>query len=104
MRLQLNYCNTLLQLKSLNRSVTYKQQRISFLLHRVQQHATNYKYVILRPPLYFSGQSSQQQTRSLGFDSQCHYILCVAVGLDRDPLSLVNISEELLERIVAALV
>jgi hypothetical protein len=36
------------------------------------------------------------------FDSQRYQIFCVAVGLERGPLSLVRINEELLERKVEA--
>jgi hypothetical protein len=35
-------------------------------------------------------------------DSRCYHILCVAVGLERGPLSLLKINEELLERKEAA--
>jgi hypothetical protein len=38
----------------------------------------------------------------LGFDSRRYQIFCVAVGMERGPLSLVKINEELLERNVAA--
>jgi hypothetical protein len=37
-----------------------------------------------------------------GFDSRRYKIFCVAVGLERVPLNLVRINEELLERKVAA--
>jgi hypothetical protein len=40
--------------------------------------------------------------RGPGFDSQRYHIFLVAVGLKRGPLSLVRISDELLERKVAA--
>jgi hypothetical protein len=36
--------------------------------------------------------------RGPGFDSRRYHIFCVAVGLERGPLSLVRINEELLER------
>jgi hypothetical protein len=36
--------------------------------------------------------------RGPGFDSRHHQMFCVAVGLERVPLSLVRIIEELLER------
>jgi hypothetical protein len=36
------------------------------------------------------------------FDFWRYQIFCVAVGLERDPFSLVRINEELLERKVAA--
>jgi hypothetical protein len=35
---------------------------------------------------------------SPGFDSRPYHIFCVAVGLERGPLNLVRINEELLER------
>jgi hypothetical protein len=40
--------------------------------------------------------------RDPSFDSQRYRIFCEAVGLERDPLSLVRKNEELLERKVAA--
>jgi hypothetical protein len=40
--------------------------------------------------------------RGPGFDSKRYHIFLVAVGLERGPLSLVRINEELLERKVAA--
>jgi hypothetical protein len=40
--------------------------------------------------------------RGPGFDYWRYQIFCVAVGLERDPLSLVIINEELLDRKVAA--
>jgi hypothetical protein len=39
--------------------------------------------------------------RGPGFDSRLCQIFCVAVGLERGPLSLLRINEELLERKVA---
>jgi hypothetical protein len=42
------------------------------------------------------------RSRGPGFDSQCYHIFCEVVGLERVPLSLVKITEELLERKVAA--
>jgi hypothetical protein len=56
--------------------------------------------VELRPPLWSSGQSSWLQIRRPGFDSR-HYQKKV-VGLERDALSLVSTTEELLDRKVAA--
>jgi hypothetical protein len=38
------------------------------------------------------------------FDSWQYKIFCVAVGLERGPLSLMRINEELLERKVATLI
>jgi hypothetical protein len=40
--------------------------------------------------------------RGPGFDSRRYQIFCVVVGLERGPLSLVRINEELLKRLVAA--
>jgi hypothetical protein len=40
--------------------------------------------------------------RGSGFDFWRYHIFFVAVGLERGPLSLMRINEELLERIVAA--
>jgi hypothetical protein len=53
------------------------------------------------PPLWSSGQSSWLQIRRPGFNSR-HYQKKKVVGLERDPLSLVNTTEELLDRKVAA--
>jgi hypothetical protein len=49
-----------------------------------------------------SGQSSWLQIRSPEFDSRRYKILWEVVGLERDPLSLVSTTEELLDRKVAA--
>jgi hypothetical protein len=51
------------------------------------------------PPLWSSGQSSWLQIRRPGFDS---YQNKKVVGLEWGPLSLVNTTEELLDRKVAA--
>jgi hypothetical protein len=45
---------------------------------------------------------SGYRLRGPGFDSRRYLIFLVAVGLERVPLSLVRINEELLERKVAA--
>jgi hypothetical protein len=50
------------------------------------------------PPLWSSGQSSWLQIQRSGFDSWCYQIIWEIVGLERGPLSLVNTTEELLER------
>jgi hypothetical protein len=42
------------------------------------------------------------RSRGLGFDSRCYQIFWEVVGLERSSLSLVRITEELLERKVAA--
>jgi hypothetical protein len=53
------------------------------------------------PPLWPNGQSSWLQIRRPGFDSR-HYQEKKVVSLERGPLSLVSITEELLDRKVAA--
>jgi hypothetical protein len=58
--------------------------------------------VVLRwwPPLWSSSQSSWLQIQRPWFDSR-HYQKQKVVGLERDPLSLVSTTEELLDRKVA---
>jgi hypothetical protein len=65
--------------------------------------------VVVRPPLWSSGQSSWLQIRRPGFDSRHYQIFWkgekkrkTVVGLERGPLSLVSTTEELLDRKVAA--
>jgi hypothetical protein len=53
---------------------------------------------LVRPPLWYSGQSSLLQIQRSGFDSRCYQIFWEVVGLERGPLSLVSTIEELLER------
>jgi hypothetical protein len=65
-------------------------------LDKYEMHITS-----LRPPLWSSGQTSWLQIRKPGSDSQ-HYQKKKVVGLKRGPLSLVSITEELLDRKVAA--
>jgi hypothetical protein len=48
--------------------------------------------------MVYSGQSSWLQIQRPGFDFQRYQIFCEVVGLERDPLSLVSTTEELLER------
>jgi hypothetical protein len=60
------------------------------------------KMLLQRPPLSSSGQSSWLQIQSPGFDSRRYHIFWEVVGLERGPLSLLRISEELLEWQVAA--
>jgi hypothetical protein len=55
-----------------------------------------------RPPLWSSGQSSWLQIQRSGFDSRSYQIFWKIVGLERGPLNLVRITEELLEMKVAA--
>jgi hypothetical protein len=50
-----------------------------------------------RPPLWCSGHSSWLQIRDPGFDFRRYQIFCKVVGLERGPLSLVNITDELLK-------
>jgi hypothetical protein len=49
-------------------------------------------------PLWSSGQSSWLHIQRSGFDSRRYKIFWEVVGLERGPLSLVNTTEELLER------
>jgi hypothetical protein len=51
-----------------------------------------------RPTLWPSSQSSWLQIQRPGLDSRRYQIFWEVVGLERDPLSLVTIIEELLER------
>jgi hypothetical protein len=57
--------------------------------------------VLMLPPRWSGSQSSWLQIRRPGFDSR-HYQKKTVVGLERGPLSLVNTTEELLDRNVAA--
>jgi hypothetical protein len=50
------------------------------------------------PPLWSTGQRSWLEIQRSGFDSWCYQIFWEVVGLDRGPLSLVSITEELLGR------
>jgi hypothetical protein len=50
------------------------------------------------PPLWSSGQSSRLQVKRFGFVSRRYHIFWQVVGLERGPLSLVSIIEELLRR------
>jgi hypothetical protein len=54
-----------------------------------------------RPPLWSNGQSFWLQIQRHGFDSR-HYQDKKVVGLERDSLSLVSTTEELLDTKVAA--
>jgi hypothetical protein len=51
-----------------------------------------------RPPLWFSGQSSWLQILRSGLDSLRYQTFWEVVGLERGPLSLVSMTEELLGR------
>jgi hypothetical protein len=51
----------------------------------------------MRLPLWYIGQSSWLQIQRSRFDSWHYQILREVVGLERDPLSLVSTTEELLE-------
>jgi hypothetical protein len=63
---------------------------------------TNWIYISYeeecRPPLWSSGQSSWLQIQWSMFDSRHYQIFWEVVGLERGPLSLVSITEELLGR------
>jgi hypothetical protein len=52
----------------------------------------------MRPHLLSSGQSSWLQIQRSGFYSRRYHIYWEVVGLERGPLSIVNTTEELLER------
>jgi hypothetical protein len=63
-----------------------------------------YTFTFCGPPLWSSGQSSEflaADADVLGFYLQLYQIFCIAVCLERNPLKLVKINEELLERKVA---
>jgi hypothetical protein len=64
--------------------------------------AVNIIFIISRPPLWSSGQSSWLQIRRPGFDSRHYQKNKKVVGLERGPLSLMSTTEELLDRKVAA--
>jgi hypothetical protein len=51
-----------------------------------------------RPPLWSSDQSFWLQSQRSGFDYRRYKIFCKIVGLERGPVSLVSIIEELLGR------
>jgi hypothetical protein len=61
---------------------------------------TNWIYICYveesRPPLWSSSQSSWLQIQKSGFDSRRYQIFWEVVGLERNPLSLVGTTEELL--------
>jgi hypothetical protein len=63
---------------------------------------TNWIYICYveecRLPLWSSGQSSWLHIQRSGFDSRHYQIFWAVVSLERDPLSLVSTTEELLER------
>jgi hypothetical protein len=50
-------------------------------------------FFIFRPPLWSSGQSSRLQIQRSGFDSWHYHFFWEAMGLERDPLSLVSTIE-----------
>jgi hypothetical protein len=56
----------------------------------------------IRPPLWSTAQISRLLNQRFGFDSRKDQIFCVAVGLERGPLSPCERNEELLEIKVAA--
>jgi hypothetical protein len=73
---------------------------INWSWYRWEFIALHFSLYIYGLPLWSSGQSSWLQIRRPGLDSR-HYQKKV-VGLERGPLSLVNTTEELLDRKVAA--
>jgi hypothetical protein len=68
---------------------------------RLQDRSTDrkiiLKWILSRPPLWSSGQSSRLQIQRSGFDSRPYHIFWEVVGLERGPLSLVSTTEQLLE-------
>jgi hypothetical protein len=55
-------------------------------------------YIIKRPPLWSSGQSSYLHIQRSGFDSRSYQNSWEVIGQERGPLSLVNTIEKILER------
>jgi hypothetical protein len=72
------------------------------LWHEVSRGVASFSQIFTKSSLSFLTRSSWPRPRGPGFDSRRYQIFCVAVGLERDPLSLVRINEDLLERKVAA--
>jgi hypothetical protein len=78
-----------------------KLQTIFVRLHLLElSWLVTLRYVayIYRPPLWSSGQIAWLQLQRSGFDFRRWQIFWEVVGLERDPSSLVNTTEELLER------
>jgi hypothetical protein len=69
---------------------------------------TNWIYICYveesRPPLWSSGQSSWLYIQRSGFDPRRYQVFWEVMGLERDPLSLVSTTEELLGRKLATAV
>jgi hypothetical protein len=59
--------------------------------------ANNKMCNMYRPPLWSCGHSPWLQIQRSGFDSRRYRIFLEVVGLERGPLSLMRIIEELLE-------
>jgi hypothetical protein len=98
-------------------TVGTKPKRLSNLLHSHERawrffHCIKFHTICIKsgcccwsviwPPPWSSGQSSGYRSRGTGFDSWRYKIFWEVVGLERGPLSLVRITEELLERKVSA--
>jgi hypothetical protein len=71
-------------------------------LDSLQADSFTYIRTFYWQPLWSIGQSSLLKIQRSGFHSGIYQILLEAVGLERGPLSLVRIIEELLEWKVAA--
>jgi hypothetical protein len=69
--------------------MTYAQGRNSYYFCSLRNHFDRLCSLVVRVPGYTS--------RGLGFDSQRYQIFCEVVDLERGPLSLMSITEELLE-------
>jgi hypothetical protein len=111
--LQSDYCSDWAKLTLNAKSLKVKEQ---ILLQTKQfwkgdrlygsiSHSFHVASTNVRPPLWYSGQSSWLQIRRPGFDSRHYQIFWrkkTVVGLERGPLSIVSTTEQLLDRKVAA--
>jgi hypothetical protein len=61
-------------------------------------YCSYFKMLLYMPPLWSSGQSYWLQIQGSGYNSRRYQIFWEVVGLEWGPLSLVSITEELLER------
>jgi hypothetical protein len=60
----------------------------------LRSNTSQYIYIYIHgPPLWSSGRVPGCKPRDPEFDSRRYQIFCVAVGLERGPLSLVRINE-----------
>jgi hypothetical protein len=73
-----------------------RKARHSYML--LSCYFKHFNITFIGPPLWSSGQSSWIQIQRHGFDSWRYQIFWQGVGLERGPLSLMSITEELLGR------